>query len=241
MADVLQPYSVAEFNKIPDLYHANTAFLDKDGEKFVRDVFCPLVLKHGLEDYLGAGMLHRHFPLKESEKLVEFNNISMPWSHQGSDDSHSGGMILPRAWLLKDDKLMPYEFFFSPPNKKKSLDLNKEESLDLTKEKSLDLTKEKSLDLTEVASLDLNEEKPLNLNEKRVVAFLDEFVKAAKCSDLDRVVALRLFPGGGYQGGLEFTEDRANIILKPGQVSHILHHRHELLFLFFSPHLPCVN
>ncbi len=180
MAEVVQPYSVAQFNQISDLYEAKKAFHAKDGLKFIREVFGPLVLKHGLEAQLGITILHRHFALKEPEKLVEFNNISLPWKNQASDDSHSGGKILPNAWLLDNGKLMPYEFFFSPFNQ----------------EKSIDLTQDK------------------------VRAFLDEFVKAAKYSSLDRVVALRLFPYIGYEGGLEFSEGRANIVLKPGQVSY---------------------
>lgn len=179
MADILQPYSVSQFNQIPDLYKAKTTFHAKDGVKFVREVFGPLVLKHGLEATLGITILHRHFALQEPEKLVEFNNISLPWKNQSSDDTHSGGKILANAWLLNDGKLMPYEYFFSP--------MNQEESLDLT--------------------------------QNRVRAFLDEFIKAAKYSKLEGVVALRMFPFVGYSGGLEFSEGRSNIVLKPGEVS----------------------
>ncbi|KAF7506890.1 hypothetical protein GJ744_011131 [Endocarpon pusillum] len=177
MTEILQPYSVSEFNKIPDLYQGTTAFHAKDGMRFVNEVFGPLVLKHGLEAQLGITILHRHFDLKDPEKLVEFNNISLPWKNQDQDDSHSGGKILPNAWLLNDGKLMPYEFFFSPFNQVKSLDLTQD----------------------------------------KVRAFLDEFVKAAKYSSLDGTVALKMFPGPGFRGGLEFSEDRANIVLKPGQ------------------------
>ncbi|KAF7509407.1 hypothetical protein GJ744_008130 [Endocarpon pusillum] len=84
---------------------------------------------------------------------------------------------LANAWLLKDGKLMPYEFFFSP----------------LAKDSSVDLTHD------------------------NIQAFLEEFVKSAKFSKLDGIIALRMFPGKGYRGGLEFTEDRANIVLEPGQ------------------------
>jgi hypothetical protein len=178
MAEVLQPYSVTQFNKILDLHDASTVFHAKDGMKFVNDVFGPLVKKHGLEAKLGISIAHRHFSLKGSEKLVELNNIAVPWKNQDGDDNHTGGNILPNAWLLVDGKLMPYEFFFSPTGK----------------EKTLDLTQEKFR------------------------AFLDQFVAAAKDSNLDDVVALRMFPYLGYKGGMELTEGRANIVLKPGQV-----------------------
>jgi hypothetical protein len=180
MADILQPYSVADFNKIPDLHGASQAFLDRDGEKFVRDVFGPLVIKHELQNNLGIGILHRHFALKEEEKLVEYKSTSVPFDRLASDGSFFGGKILPMAWQLNDGKLMPYEFFFAP----------------LETGKLFDLTGDK------------------------IVAFLDEFVKAAKSFHLDRVVALRLFPYPGYEGGLELSQGRANIVLNPGEVSH---------------------
>lgn len=178
MAEVERPYSVVEFNKIPDLHSATESFNANDGMEFVNKVFGPLVLKHGLEAQLGITVLHRHFRLEESEKLVEFNNVSVPWKLRDQNDTPSGGKILPNAWLLKDGKLMPYEFFFSP----------------LAKDNSVDLTYDK------------------------IQAFLEEFVKSAKYSKLDQIIGLRMFPGKGFQGGLEFTEDRANIVLEPGQV-----------------------
>jgi hypothetical protein len=188
MADILQPYSVDEFNKIPDLHKAHTDFVAKDGKKFVCEVFRPLVEKYKLQGEFGIGILHRHSTLIESEKLVEVNNVSIPWNHEGSDDSHPAGRILPMSWLLNDGKVMPYEFFFLPHHEENHVALNEKKSIDLTIEKFRN--------------------------------FLDEFAKAAKCSGLDRVVALRLFPYPGYRGGMEFTVDRINIVLKPGQVSH---------------------
>ena len=64
-----------------------------------------------------------------------------------------------------------------------------------------------------------NQEKSVDLTQDGVPAFLGEFVKAAKYSSIDGIVALKMFPGMGFRG-LEFSEGRANIILKTGQVSH---------------------
>jgi hypothetical protein len=154
MASVLQPCSVAGFNKIPDLHPAKTAFHANDGPRFLCEVFRPLVEKHELTSQFGIGILHRHSALKDREKLVEFNNMSTPWKNQASDDSHFGGKIYPMAWLLTDGKLMPNEFFFSP----------------------------------------LDQKKPVDLIQDRFRLFLDEFVKAARYSNLDGIVALRMFP-----------------------------------------------
>ena len=72
-----------------------------------------MVEKYQLEAKLGVGLLHCHVNLQDSEKLVEFNNISLPWKNQNGDD-HSGGKIVPNAGAVNGDKLFPYEFYCSP-------------------------------------------------------------------------------------------------------------------------------
>ena len=127
MAEVLQPYSVQIFNSIPDIHDARDAFTAKDGRAFVDTVFIPLVLKYGLEEKVGLGLLHRHFALGNGEKLVELNNISTAWDVEDDETSSPvGGQILPTAFLIQDGRFMPYEFCFTPINRQptfKSVDL----------------------------------------------------------------------------------------------------------------------
>jgi len=94
MAEVLQSYSTHAFNTLPELHPAQDSFTSKGGKHLVDEVFKPMIEKHKLEAKLGVGLLHRHFDLEGSEKLVEFNNISLPWNSD-REDSHNGGKILP--------------------------------------------------------------------------------------------------------------------------------------------------
>ncbi len=112
MAEVLQPYNAGVFNTLPDLPTAEESFVSKGGPDLVDKVLKPMIERYQLESKLGVGLLHRHFELEDSEKLVEFNNISLPWTSNGDD--HSGGKILPSAWAVKDGGLTPYEFYYSP-------------------------------------------------------------------------------------------------------------------------------
>ena len=113
MATVLQPYSTYKYNTIPDLHTAQESFTAKSGMELINEFFKPMVEKYHLEGKLGVGLLHRHFNLEGSEKLVEFNNISLPWKNQDGDN-YSVGKILPNAWAVNGDKLLPYEFYYSP-------------------------------------------------------------------------------------------------------------------------------
>jgi hypothetical protein len=123
MAQVLHPYTPTVFNNIPSLHGSASASKAKDGDDYIASVCQPLVQEHGLEPALGIGLLHE---LHLNEKLVEFNNISVPWLHPYDNVEDSGGKILPNAWLLDSNsgQLMPYEFFFSPFGRDKSIDLD---------------------------------------------------------------------------------------------------------------------
>jgi hypothetical protein len=72
MAKLLQPYSTHAFNTLPELHTAQDSFTSKGGKNLVDEVFKPMIEKHKLEAKLGVGLLHRHFDLEGSEKLVEF-------------------------------------------------------------------------------------------------------------------------------------------------------------------------
>jgi hypothetical protein len=126
MAQILHPCTPTVFNNIPSLHDSASAFTAKDGDDYITSVCQPLVQEPGLEPVLGIGLLHRHFELRPNEKLVEFNNISVPWLHPYDNEEHSGGKILPNTWLLDSNSglLLPYEFFFSPLGRDKSIDLD---------------------------------------------------------------------------------------------------------------------
>jgi hypothetical protein len=124
MAVVMQCYSTLLFNTFLDLHTVKERFESKGGMDLVNGIFKPIIERHQLEAKLGVGLLHRHFELGGNEKLVEFNNISLPWSAQAGDN-HSGGKIIPNAWAICDGKILPYEFYFSPLGQDRPFDFDK--------------------------------------------------------------------------------------------------------------------
>ena len=187
MTDIEKPYSVHLFNQLPGIEESHTTFESKNGLDFINSVIKPMIAKYSLEEVLGVTLLHNHFDLREGERMVEVNNISVPWG-PSADDELMGGSIRPAAWLIDEDgKLMPYEFSFSAVEPKIATDLN----------------------------------------SNNVKSFAKDFVEAVKAEKLEKVVGIRVFPYPGFQGGLEFTKGRANIVLSPGQVRFHLPHLHE--------------
>ena len=122
MAEVLLPFHYEQFNKLPSLHTSTTTFSQKNGMDFVDKTFRSLVEKHKLQDRLGVGLAHRHFSLNSDEMLVEFNNIATPWKDVKGDQYGPMGKVVPTAWLITGDKLMPYEFSFTPLGKEKAFD-----------------------------------------------------------------------------------------------------------------------
>ena len=58
----------------------------------------------------------------------------------------------------------------------------------------------------------------IDLDDPKYAAFLDEYAAALCHAGLEQVVGLSVMPGQEVRGGLEFTEGKANVLLRPGQV-----------------------
>ena len=98
MAGPLHAYSSDMFNELPDLPMAEESFVSKGGTDLVDKILRPIIEKYQLQGKFVVGLLQRHFELDGSEKLVEFNNISLPW--KVTSDEYSGGGIVPSAWAI---------------------------------------------------------------------------------------------------------------------------------------------
>jgi hypothetical protein len=78
----------------------------------IRDLF----LKHKVHKHLGIALLHKHFPIRPTERLVDCRSISAPWDI--GDDTNAvtrkyESFILPRSFRVVKEKFVPYEFDFS--------------------------------------------------------------------------------------------------------------------------------
>ena len=58
----------------------------------------------------------------------------------------------------------------------------------------------------------------VDLNDDKYSGFLDELAKLLVHSKLDSCIGLKIWPGKGYEGGLEITNGKANILLRPDEV-----------------------
>lgn len=130
--EVEHPYSTDTFNALPALGHAHDTFLAQNGPEVI-NALGALFVKYKLVNDFGVALLHRHFALEESQRLVEVNGTSTPWTvpedankstsaGTGTTVQKYGGQIRPHLWMFapatstdgaKDTaQLTPSEFFF---------------------------------------------------------------------------------------------------------------------------------
>ncbi|KAH8802975.1 hypothetical protein F5884DRAFT_861318 [Xylogone sp. PMI_703] len=89
-----QAFRRVEERQIPDKVFAE-----------IRSVF----QTYGVQDYLGLGVIHRHFSLEPSEQLVEYHRVTTPW--RVSDlPNYLQVRISPKNWMFINGNLYPYEF-----------------------------------------------------------------------------------------------------------------------------------
>ena len=64
-------------NQLEDIDNAHEKFKSMDGLSLVNGPLKNLFIKYKVFDTYGAGILHSHFPLKQTERLVTFTNTSI--------------------------------------------------------------------------------------------------------------------------------------------------------------------
>ena len=87
----LASYTVAAFNALPEFGVAKASYPDK---RRVLDRFADIIREHCAEQYLGAALIHKHYPLHEEELMVE-------------EIKRDGSLLAPRRGVRASD-IVPY-------------------------------------------------------------------------------------------------------------------------------------
>ncbi|KAF2261487.1 hypothetical protein CC78DRAFT_607690 [Lojkania enalia] len=119
------PAPTTNYNTLPSLRQASEEFKKLDAIKSVVGPIRDLFLKHKVNKQFGIVLLHKHFPIQPTKRLVDYRNISSPW-----DVSHDtqavttkyNGFIVPRSFRFLEEKLVPFEFEFSDLNSPSEID-----------------------------------------------------------------------------------------------------------------------
>ncbi|KAH8745787.1 hypothetical protein F5883DRAFT_263645 [Diaporthe sp. PMI_573] len=109
MATTVASYSHDHFHSLPTIKAAHGHFVNVNGQNHV-ERFKDFFVDNGMDRRFGLAMIHRHFDLEPTEKLVEYGGTTTPWSGGVS------GMKEPQPamWAFDDEGLLrPTEFHYS--------------------------------------------------------------------------------------------------------------------------------
>jgi hypothetical protein len=112
-------YDWEAYNSLPGLSLASRSFQDTNAKAIIDGPIRDLFLSHRVHEEYGIALLHRHFPMEESKRLVEYHNVSTPWETGGDTSvvtAKYDGFIVPRSFRYREDCFQPYEFGFSTTN-----------------------------------------------------------------------------------------------------------------------------
>lgn len=120
---LIKPYYQEAYTSLPPFEDANAEFNAKNGKSCVKFLLRPIFHRHGVHNQLGAGLIHRQFHLKPTERLVNFNGVATPWTYL-SHGHFLGRKMSPIAWCLDTEgNYIPYEFAFGLSKSAASLEL----------------------------------------------------------------------------------------------------------------------
>ncbi|KGQ11534.1 hypothetical protein BBAD15_g2733 [Beauveria bassiana D1-5] len=106
-------YDPTVYDSLPSLDVASDAFELRNPQSIIEREIAQLFLKHNVYDELAICLLHRHFDLSPSEKLVELGAVSSPWQYAQSDSDVIGGSVEPRSWVFRNGRMFPFEFGYN--------------------------------------------------------------------------------------------------------------------------------
>ncbi|KAI0107508.1 hypothetical protein GGR51DRAFT_515735 [Nemania sp. FL0031] len=113
------PYDPKAFDSLPGLGLAAHKFKEMDAMTKVVGPIRDLFLRHRVHTELGLSLLHKHFPIGPTQRLVDCRNVAAAWD-VGDDlnaiTNKHGNSIVPRSFQLAQGKWVPYEFDFTKPS-----------------------------------------------------------------------------------------------------------------------------
>jgi len=112
----LLEYSSATFNDLKGPGEALQSLKELKGDDAIPTCIREVFDRHDMSEKFGISLLHRHFDIDESERLVAVNDTSTPWGHEAYSN-HKLGKVLPQAFIFTSpDKIVPFEYTFFTPN-----------------------------------------------------------------------------------------------------------------------------
>lgn len=99
---------------LPGIIESFQRLTFRDGAGYIEEELRQMFLDHGVEDVFGVRLLHKHFVLRDDERMIQHGHTALPWSSELCASLEADGSIHPSSWLFRDGAAYPYEFHYIP-------------------------------------------------------------------------------------------------------------------------------
>jgi hypothetical protein len=109
-------YVPEAYDSLPSLHQAGKLFEETKAKDYLLGPIRQLFLDHDLYMTYGISLLHKHFPIEATQRLVDYRHSATAWeigSQTASKIAKYEAFAVPRAFRFFGGKLTPYEFEFS--------------------------------------------------------------------------------------------------------------------------------
>lgn len=108
-------YRPEAYDTLPSLFEAAAAFQAKGARKHLETDIRQLFLDFNVHQRYGVSLLHKHFSIEATQRLVDCHHTATPWTcgdRSTSTFEKYEGHIVPRSYRFYENGTSPYEFAF---------------------------------------------------------------------------------------------------------------------------------
>ena len=113
-------YSQQYYADLPDILESYQRLIFRQRLECIDNALRQLFLDYHVEDIFGVRLIHKHFPLNDDERMVQYGHTALPWDSKMAAARELDGTILPSSWLFRDGVAHPYEFHYVPDHQRTS-------------------------------------------------------------------------------------------------------------------------
>ncbi|KAF3928003.1 hypothetical protein AA313_de0200501 [Arthrobotrys entomopaga] len=108
---MLNDYDPSVYMGLPSVAEAGELYKSSSGADDLNDIG-KIFFQHNMHNEYGIALLHRHFTLPDTERIVEYGGVATAWPI--ATPLPKGAEILPSNWSMMRGTPEPYEFEFVP-------------------------------------------------------------------------------------------------------------------------------
>jgi hypothetical protein len=107
-------YKSEFYDDLPEILPAYQRLATRQVIPLIQTAIRQVFVDHLVEGVFGVRLLHRHFNLSKTERMVQYGAVAMPWDDPMISGAEKSGVVRPCNWVFRDSVAYPYEYIYQP-------------------------------------------------------------------------------------------------------------------------------